>query len=180
MRRLLLSSLLLFLVAMPATVPAREIPSEAQLKLAYLYNFAKFIHWPESRFAGPDAPLVIGLFGGDEFNGSARELEKRQIRNRPIIVRRVKTPAEAKKTHILYIGTLEKKRLVQLLKELERDSVLTVGEDKHFSDRGGVIQFVTRRARLRFLINLDNARSEGIRIDSQLLSLAVQVVEAKP
>ena len=43
--------------------------SEYQVKAAFLYNFAKFVEWPASVSAGPNAPLVIGDGGGEGLRG---------------------------------------------------------------------------------------------------------------
>jgi len=40
--------------------------SEYQVKAAYLYNFAKSAQWPPQILQDGTAPLVIGIFGGDE------------------------------------------------------------------------------------------------------------------
>ena len=46
------------IVAMPsAAAPAQEA-SEKALKVAFIYNFAKFTTWPDSAFGEPDAPVA--------------------------------------------------------------------------------------------------------------------------
>src|SRR5436309_15083607 len=43
-----------------------EEASEYQVKAAYLYNFAKSAQWPAQILPDDTAPLVIGVFGGDQ------------------------------------------------------------------------------------------------------------------
>ncbi|PYX19397.1 MAG: hypothetical protein DMG87_12305 [Acidobacteria bacterium] len=40
--------------------------SEYQVKAAYLYNFDKSAQWPPQILPDDTAPLVIGVFGGDQ------------------------------------------------------------------------------------------------------------------
>src|SRR5271170_2643769 len=49
-------------------------PSEYQLKAAFLYNFGKFVSWPAGDFDRPDAPLVIGVLGGNPFHDDLKNM----------------------------------------------------------------------------------------------------------
>ena len=51
-------------VALSVTVHVRDARTaqanlEYEVKAAFLYNFAKFVEWPDTAFAGPDAPIVF-------------------------------------------------------------------------------------------------------------------------
>ena len=60
--------------------------SEADVKAAYLFNFAKVIEWPASAFAGAKAPIVIGVVGrdsvGDELARNIAEIGRASCRER--------------------------------------------------------------------------------------------------
>ena len=71
----------------------------------------------------------------------------------------------------------EKEQLEGALESLEGSSVLTVGEMERFAEMGGIINFVVKKNRLRFEINLDAGRRAGLEISSQLLNLADSVVD---
>src|SRR5689334_1690426 len=49
-------------------------PSEYEVKAAFLFNFTKFVEWPESVFSDPQAPIVIGIIGDDPFGDSLRRI----------------------------------------------------------------------------------------------------------
>ena len=36
-------------------------PTEYEVKAAFLYNFARFVTWPDRAFADKESPLVIGV-----------------------------------------------------------------------------------------------------------------------
>ncbi len=174
---LIIIVILTFVCGVPAH--SAEIPNEKKLKAAYLYNFVKFIHWPESSFSGAQAPLVIGLLGPDDFNGELLPLEAKQVRNRSIEIRYFRTAEEIRSCHLLYISPTESETLEKILEKLSGKAILTVGDDNNFAAQGGVIQFVWIRDRLRFVINLEAAKAKQIQIDSQLLSLASEVLDTK-
>ena len=179
MKYIFLTTILVLLLVSAPFGDAAETPTEYQVKAAYLYNFAKFIHWPDSVFKDVKAPLVIGVLGENNFNGALQPLTIRKVRNRAIEIRYFKTLKELQNCQLLYISKSEIQNLKPILKKLATQPVLTVGESKNFVELGGIIQFVTKRKRLRFSINLNIAKKNGIRIEAQLLSLAAKVVEAK-
>ena len=65
-----LFTLACLLAGLSSTGAAEEAPTkEYQVKAAFLYNFTKFVEWPEQSFAGTNSPLLIGVFGKDPFGG---------------------------------------------------------------------------------------------------------------
>lgn len=178
MKYLLLLITLALALGLTSTGQSTESPSETKLKAAYLYNFAKFIHWPEDTFANAQAPLVIGVLGKNPFTVELTPLTTRKVRNRAITIQHFKTIKDIQHCHILYITPSISKNLQTILKDLRFRPIVTVSDNRNFANQGGVIQFVTRRERLRFVINLDIAKANNIKIDSQLLSLAVEILEA--
>jgi hypothetical protein len=155
-----------------------DTPSEYQVKAAYLYNFAKFIKWPGNAFADTAAPLVIGVLGRNDFAGELTKLSSKSVRNRSIEIKQFETVKEIQTCHLLYINTSKSIELASILSELRTRPIITVGDTDKFALHGGVIQFVTVRGRLRFIINLDTAKMNHVQIDAQLLSLAIEVLGA--
>ena len=62
-----------------------------------------------------------------------------------------------------------------LLKATAGRPVLTVGESDEFLDGGGIIALKIVDGKVRFEIHAANAQKAGLRISSQLLSLALAV-----
>jgi hypothetical protein len=148
-------------------------PKEYQIKAAYLYNFAKFVEWPDGRFADAQSPLVIGVFGqnpfGDELRAIARD---HKINGRVITIQSVQTPAEAQRVHLLFFPAAEDSHVAGLLADLKGASVLTVGESDQFNAAGGMICFVRQADKVRFEIDAAAAEQHGLKISAQLLKLA--------
>ena len=42
---------------------------EYSIKAGYLYNFSKYVQWPEGTFPTPETPFVICIVGEDPFGG---------------------------------------------------------------------------------------------------------------
>jgi hypothetical protein len=157
---------------------ADEVPSEYQVKAAFLYNFTKFVEWPDSAFAGSDSPFVIGIVGRDPFGSILdRTVEGKTVVGRNFVVRRYRTAADMQPCHLLFISESENGRLAKVLQRVGRHT-LTVGDVDKFLQRGGAVNFVIESNKVRFEINLDAADRAGLRISSKLLALA-RVVKSK-
>jgi len=160
----------------PVSVDAATSVKEAQIKAAFLYNFTKFVEWPDASFAAPGEPLIVGLFGESLLQ---QELEMtvrdRRVNGRAILVKRVVTALEASAVHVLFVEADEEARFGEVWSRLADRNVLLVGESPEFLKRGGCIRLVLDEQRLRFEINASAAERARLRISSQLQKLAVAV-----
>jgi len=146
-------------------------PTEQEVKAAYLYHFAKYVEWPPAAATGP--AWVVGILGDGEFRQVLEHtLEGKTARDRSFVARRLDDVAEAAKVHILYIGASEEPRLPRILKALEGAGVLTVSDIDRFAEKGGMIGFRMDGNKVRFDISPQQASRSGIKISSQLLTVA--------
>ena len=160
--------------------PAQERPTEYQVKAAFLEKFAKFVEWPDTAFAKADSPLVIGVFGENPFRDDLEKLAAKDTLNgHAIVVRQIKSPADLKGCHVVFIPASMKAKEPEALAEVKGLGILTVGETDDFIQQGGMINFVVENSRIRFEINDAAARRAGLKISSKLLALA-RPAAAKP
>ena len=154
---------------------AQETSFEYQIKAAFIYNFAKFVEWPEDTFASASDPLSICVVGRDPFGTSIDQVvEGREIRNRPLLVRRVEWDlADLLDCHVLFIGSSGEQAL-PILGTLFTEPVLTIWDSPN-PDRNSIIDFSVLDNHVSFDINLENSRLAGLEISSGLLSVATKV-----
>jgi hypothetical protein len=147
--------------------------SEYQVKAAYLFNFLKFVEWPEESFADPLAPLVIGVVGEDPFGSALPQVVTgKTVQGRDLVIRIYHAGEDLRGAHILFISASERKRLPTILSSLRGSSVLTVADTSGFLDSGGMIQFLNENGRVRFAINVDATGRARLKMSSKLLTLA--------
>lgn len=170
-RLLLFSSLVVISGAGPLVAQANL---EYGVKSAFLFNFIRFIDWPEAVFAGPESPYIIGVLGRDD--RFTRQLESvvrdKAIDGRPVEVRAAAGLADLERVHMLYIGPTAREEEADILAALAGKPVVTVGETKDFTAAGGIIRFFVRDRKIAFEIRPEFAEKAGLRISSRLLSLA--------
>jgi hypothetical protein len=156
--------LMLAIGLQPAT--AQDVPLEYQVKAAYLYNFVKFVEWPETARTGP---LNICLAGRNPFgNVLADTIKDETIDGRQLTSRVVLEP-EAD-CHVLFVPDGASS---VYLRAARRTPTLTVGETADFLQQGGVIAFVADGRNIRFAISADAAEQAKLQVSSRLLKLAL-------
>lgn len=157
----------------PAAHSQSGEPAEYQLKAAFLFNFAKFIQWPSASFANPRSEFGICILGDDPFGKSIDDLLRgKTIGDHPVAVTRAKRLQDLAHCQIVFVSSSEKKRVPQILADLNGSNTLAVGETEGFAASGGVIQFTIEEQRVRFIINVDAAQRAGLQISSKVLALA--------
>jgi hypothetical protein len=147
--------------------------AEYPVKLAFLYNFTKFVEWPPNSYRDPGAPLAICIVGEDPFSPYLEvELRSRTVGGHPVEVRRLRPSDILSACHIVFIPVTEKNQAARIVSDLKGSSTMTVGEIEGFAVQGGIINFTVEDNRLHFEVNTLAAERAGLKISSKLLSLA--------
>lgn len=150
-----------------------ELAKEHEVKAAFLYNFAKFVTWPDKAFTTPEAPLVIAVLGKDPFGQILdNTLKAKKIGAREIRVERYASIAAIRSPHVLFVGNSELATLPEIVDACRGKPILLVGDMEDFAHKGGVVNFYIEKANVRFAISIEAAKKAHLQISSQLLKLA--------
>jgi uncharacterized protein DUF4154 len=163
MRALLLATLCTSAgVALPH---AQEISQEYQIKAAYLYNFLKYVEWPNSI----NRTFLICVAGQNPFGSVLDGLTKNErVRGNPVKTELILGP----ETGCDVIFTPRTSNIPAYLQDAAGRPILTVGETPRFIEQGGIVNFFLENGKVRFEINRSAAERAGLRISSRLLQLA--------
>ncbi len=162
-----------------------QAPEEYAVKAAFVYNFTQLTQWPKSAFKGKSQPFNIAVFGSDHVKTLFQSIDGKTSADRTI---RIFTPepdaldleTELSQCQIVFISSqMDAEKVSRIINATENRPILTIGEEKNFSRRGGIIQFIKKNDRLHFEVNLKNAQAHDIKFSSRLLKLAVIVSEEK-
>jgi hypothetical protein len=146
--------------------------AEYEIKAAFIYNFAKFVQWPDETFEQPRSPLVVCLIGQDNFGAALESIDHKIAQGREVQVLRLVRLDDVRSCHILFISESERSRLATLLHAVAGAHVLTISDLDHFAEAGGMIGLYSLDDRIQFSINLQAAQGASLKISSQLLKLA--------
>jgi hypothetical protein len=195
---LIVLSTVLFLVLNTPKARADSAKSkEYQIKAAFLYNFIKFVDWPEEKTSDSNEPIIIGIIGKDPFGRVFEPIKNKKVKNRIVVIKRFKSfesiqklgehdKAEfdrninyLRKCHLLFVCSSEKDKVKEVLALVKDHSVLTVADTKGFLESGGIINFLMEDKKVHFEINVTAAKKSKLKISSKLLRLAKRVVKEK-
>lgn len=161
-------------LAMGLTVPlsadARSAADEASVKASYLFNFMKFVSWPDSVVS---QQVIVCVLGSNPFGSVIETLNGREIRNSIIRVVTDVPLEQTKYCHVVYVSRSESGRLMPTLLRLRQMPILTVSDIEGFSGKGGIIELITSKdGDVSFRVSQKSAEDVGLRVSSKLLSLS--------
>ncbi len=155
---------------------AAKVPDEYDVKLVYLYNFTKFINWPDEAFANQDSPFSICIFGKSLNGNAVKALEEKKTRNRTIEIVNLTATEDISRCQILFLTKAVNYPAVAKIAKDIKTSTLVVGETAGFARHSGEIGFVIdERNRVRIEVNLDRANEKNISFRAQLLEIARKI-----
>lgn len=153
---------------------------DSKIKAGFTNHFILFGTWPESAFQRDPDSFTVGIIGAPDIYNFFKDIEDQTVNDRKIKIRHL--PPHPSKTdiadcQIIFIGedsALEIKNILSLTKGAP---ILTVSDAESFVQQGGMIEFSTRRNRIKFNIHRGRATKVGIHFRAQMLKMAGHVWE---
>jgi hypothetical protein len=163
-----------FLILTFCRVSYSQRYTEYEVKAAYIFNFAKFVEWPDSMFQSKSSPIILGIYNGDPFGEILKmTFNDRLVNGRKWVIKYFKEVDKIEKCHILFIPQIDQIELLKVLNTVRNKSILTVGDNiKDFGQSGGMINFTSQNSKYRFEININEAAKVRLIISSKLLVLS--------
>lgn len=149
--------------------------SRNSLKVAYLYNIAKFTQWPADTWKNPSDPFHFCSYGADDSKEDLQTLLHKKVGGHPIELLFPKKEDDFQLCNAFYIVTDERNRYRYLLSLINQETVLTISDDSPFFDHGGLMNLVEREKRLRFEVSTEQLENSQLKLSSKLMKLAILV-----
>jgi len=147
---------------------------ETKFVALYLYNFTKYIDWPEEHKKGD---FVIGVVGNNQVYSELVQIaEGKPVGNQTIVVKNFRSIDEVTGCHILYLSENLSRRVDQALSRITGQSApLVVTQQEGATFHGAAINFVIRNETMKFELKKVNATKFGLRLHSRLDNLAIVI-----
>lgn len=173
-RRLLALMVLISLFGTLQVNLQAQMLNEDALKANYLVGFVDFLHWDREE----KNTIVIGLFGDSNLEREIENLitkKKAGGSNRNFEVFILSDSAESlEQVDVLFLAEGTQTNWETVIPRARELGILTVGDATGFLDSGGLIEFVIKKNRLRFALNLEASEEYRIGLSSKLARLAVK------
>jgi len=140
----------------------------------FLYQFSKYIKWPDS-YLGSN--FTISVFGSENTFKSVESMAKakKQTQGLSIVVRNLKTANELDHPQIVLIDDTREDVFNSVLRKLGDQPVLLVTDGNGLAQKGAIINFIEQDGKMRFELNKDRAEKIGLKISTSLINLAIVI-----
>lgn len=163
--------LLAGLIASCETVAAEtSTAAEDKLKAAFVFNFLKFVEWPENSSGRNRDDLVLCTSSVQPaMQDHLEKLAGKATKDGSLQVRTNVSPGQSAGCDALFVRG---EAADILTRSKVPHGVLTISDETNFAVHGGIIELFREGDRIRFDINVDAAQAAGLTVSSRLLQLA--------
>jgi len=161
------------------------------VEAAYLVNFLRYTQWPAERLPSPDAPLVLTVVGPEQVADRVRAVAAAAgpVGSHPIVVRSLAVPRGSleaplgsdrdreaaqlmRASHLVFFHEDAAFVHPQVFADLWGQPVLTVGNARGFTGRGGMLGLFRSGGNILFEANPGAIRNSGLVVSAKVLKLA--------
>ena len=146
---------------------------EDKFKAIFMYNFTKYLQWPDSKQKGD---FIIGVFGNSPIITELSIIaEKRKVGNQQIVIKKITDLTELPACNIVYIPINRSDKLDEIVEACKSKNVVIISDKPGMAKAYSGINYVVVNGKQNFEINRKHLEDEGIKINSALLSLGIIV-----
>jgi hypothetical protein len=162
------TTLLLFLAFIGSSLFAQQ----EKLQAVFIYNFTKYINWPESYREGD---FKIGVLGSKAMTDELKQIaQKRKVGTRTIAVESYNSIDEIKKCQMLYISDSKSSLLPKAVLKLSLEPTVIITATDGSLKKGSAINFVIDDGKQKFEVKESNLKKNNLKVSDDLLNLAVK------
>ena len=145
-----------------------------ELHAMLIFNFIKYVEWPEASKSGD---FIIAVYGD---SGVFDELNKlygggKSIKGQTVKMVNASSVADLKKAHLIYLADNKSGDFQEILSGNNGSPTLLVTDKNGLGEKGSNINFKTVGGKLKFEINQSAFDKNNLKVSSSLLSMAIVI-----
>jgi len=143
-----------------------------KVKAAYIYEFTNFTHWSEVSREN----IVIGVVGNQTIIDAFTTINGKTSSGRSIEIVPITSGQQVRDCcHIIFISEENNGDMASYLEQVRNKPLVSMLDRKSLDKNSAIISFVQRGTKLKFSVNLSQAKLKGFKFDSHLLKIATTV-----
>lgn len=165
----------------PVQAGAQTTDLEQKVKAAFLFNFLKFVTWPQGRVPADREPYVLCVIGDERFAHTVEQaIQDKTVSGHAVEVRGLAPGASLRACHLAHLAPGTSLSAAEAaLGGASGGGILTVHE-ADAAVPSGVMRFFLDQQRVRFEINTTAAERENLQLSSRLMGVAERVQVSAP
>jgi hypothetical protein len=164
--------LLIMVSVLAGGAQAQERPTY-EIHAAMLYNFIKYIQWPNETDAGE---FIVGVIGDEDiFDILQKWYQGKPKGPKKYVIKKLSSPAEAADCQVVYVGKSKSREFENIKNSTTGKSILTITDGNGLGQKGSCINFKVIDGKLKFELNQASINSSNLKVASQLSSMAIVI-----
>jgi hypothetical protein len=149
--------------------------SDYKFHTVFIYNFTKYIQWPEG---STGSSFVIGVVGNSGITEALQGMAaSKKVNGKPIEIKVFASAAEVANCQMVYLPDSKSGDLEELRAKLASKPTLIITEKTGLAKKGSDINFVMEGGRWKFEINQAAADMHKLKISQELTKFAVKIYD---
>ncbi len=164
--------LLLFSMVTFHGMAQQERPTH-EMHAMMLYNFMKYIQWPNESDPGE---FVVGVMGEDDVFGTLKSwYDGKPKGTKKYLIKKLTSAAEAAECAVVYVGRSKSREFDGIRTATSGKPVLTVTDGFNLGQKGSCINFKVIEGKLKFELNQGSVNGASLKVSGQLTSMAIVI-----
>ncbi len=164
--------IIIFLVMSYVFATAQNKNNHGEKQALFIYNFSKYIKWPNFDTLKTFKIGVIGDTNSYVYDELVKMAKEKKVWGKPIKIYRIKDEKNIKKLQILYFDNPKKTQINSLYKNIEESPVLLVAKGYPFGY--SMINFVIDGDVIKFELNEEECKHVGLEVNIVLKTIAIK------
>lgn len=144
-----------------------------EIHAAMLYNFIKYVQWPNEAEGGE---FVVGVMGEDNvFNTLKTWYDGKPKGSKKYVIKKLASAADASSCQVVYLGKGKSREFENIKNSVTGKSVLTITDGNGLGQKGSCINFKVIDGKLKFELNQGTVNSANLKVSGQLSSMAILI-----
>jgi hypothetical protein len=147
---------------------------KAKYQSIFIYNFSKYVKWPEHEGNGG---FIIGVLGNSEIQKSLEDMAamKKSTQGLNINVIKYSDISEIQPCHMLIVADNRLSSMPELQSMPELKNALIITDEPGMAKKGSIINFVEKDGKTRFELNSSEAEKKELKVSTSLTTMAILV-----
>jgi hypothetical protein len=168
MRKVLI---LCFLSLIGSVTSAQTEKPIYEIHAQMIYNFIKYIQWPNDTEPGE---FIVGIIGEDDvFNTLKSYYDGKPKGAKKYSIRKLSGAEEAASCNVVYIGKNKGGQFENIKNAVAGKPVLTITDSSNLGKKGSCINFKVLDGKLKFELNQASVTASTLKVAGQLSSMAI-------